>query len=195
MRASTAIVGTSVLPAILLTAGLRVALSGGPEPAPLVIAAAIDTPMAPPAGNDRSSATHPVRAWADPPSRIERAPASGATTASFAIGPAEPDATGTLVRQAEADTLSRASAPVRPMAASERLGPKRASRSEKPKQRMMARAVRKTDPRQTASAGATPSSAAQPAAAVPEPQPVAMAGPLGDILRGLGFMDGPAQQR
>ncbi len=195
MRASTAIVGTSVLSAILLTAGLRVALLGDPEPAPLVVAAAVDTAVAPSAGNDHTSATHPVREWADPPSRIERAPAGDATTASFAIGPAEPDTTGTLVRRAEADTLSRASAPVRPTPVHEFTGPRRASRPEKAKRPMMARAARKTEQRQLKSVGPTPTTAAQPATAVPEPQPVAMAGPLGDILRGLGFMDGPAQQR
>src|SRR4051795_12495695 len=103
MRASAAIVGASALSAILLTAGLRIALSGDPEPTPLVVATAATTANTPLIENDRSSASLPVRAWVDPPPRIERAPAGEATTASLASRPAEPGTTGTLVQTAGTD--------------------------------------------------------------------------------------------
>ncbi|GEP05280.1 hypothetical protein [Methylobacterium oxalidis] len=126
----------------------------------------------------------PSQAWIDPPRRLVRA--RGEETGAAAEGPRgpEPATTGTLTHVAAAVVPGIEGTAHAPLPALKR------ERTAAPavKRPSSAQSLRKAQARKAAPPAESPPRPAEQQAAAP--RPVALAGPLGDILRGLGFVEG-----
>ncbi|MEA1833061.1 hypothetical protein U8607_13315 [Methylobacterium durans] len=169
MRVSFAILGVSAISALLLTAGYRTTLPDGPGPGSVPSAAA-------------------PQAWIDPPRRAT-AQSTAHRDGDRDVRAAEPATTGTLVQIAASPPPLPDAAMPHPMAQSAPLKRDRVAGVGNARRPGHAQATRKAPARK---AGPAP---AEAAADPPEPQAaaprqVALGGPLGDILRGLGLVEG-----
>ncbi|WP_132256062.1 hypothetical protein [Methylobacterium segetis] len=185
MKMSFAILGASALSALVLTAGSRTASLTDPGAGAAPGSAAVSVAAAPLA----------ARAWSDPPARPKPEPSLRAEAAPPPTMPAsaEPATTGTLVQSAAASTSGPQTPAHLPLVQDALLKREPGPSALPVKRAPSAHAARKAP-------GRKPVASVQPAAkqaekqadepqAAPAPQPVTLAGPLGDILRGLGLVD------
>jgi hypothetical protein len=191
MRTSAALVGVSALGAVLLTAGLRMA---GPAPD--------DQPAAPAtlakldhdgdlAADYDAGATAPSRERTDPPACSERSTPSQPLASAPPISATEPSNTETLTRSLDQAALAQTVALSQPASELAVIQAEPVSQPEKPRLTSLIRPPRKVKARKPALAYRAVRQASPPEAVTSENKPFAMAGPLGDILRGLGLVDRP----
>ena len=178
MRVSFAILGVSAISALMMTAGFR---TSSPISAAMAPPASVEATRPSSAADGRGAPSS--QAWIDPPRRLVRA--RGEEPGGAAEGPRgpEPATTGTLTHIAVAVVPGiEGTAHAPPALKRERTAAPAMKRPSSTQSLRKAQARKAVPP-----AESPPRPAEQPEAA---PRPVALAGPLGDILRGLGLVEG-----
>jgi hypothetical protein len=195
MRTSAALVGASTLSAVLLTAGLRMAGQGHHELSAATPALAKLDHDGDLAADYDARVAAPSREWTDPPACSERSTPSQHLASAPYIPLSEPSNTETLNHSLEQATLVQTAALSQPVSELAAIQAEQVSRPEKPRRTSLARPRRKVKALKPVLANRAARRTSPPEAATSENKPFVMAGPLGDILRGLGLADRPHVNR